>query len=467
MKKIIFILIIPFLSLCQNDPLENCDSIGGLDLYAFPSQACPGQNNAIINLYPSGGTPPYTYSWSNGATTEDLENLGPGLYSVTVTDSNGVCDTISREINEYGIVSLYQSPSCPGGNDGMVYFNSTGCDCNSSFCQWIWELNGDTIAQGDGSTAEETYKYIFNIEAGTYTATIIHPDGCEIQEEIIVPNPIMIDSIFVQNECGANSDGWINLTVNPADSLIQNYLWSTGDTTQDIYNLSAGDYFVIVSDSLCIDTLQFEVENNNIENLSIIELNPDFLEPTFIDAPEEISLTLENSNSECIDSLSLYISASTDDFNWMGAMLEEYDEYGNCNSAWCINISDSFDSTGWSLIHLSFTEEGIYEFNTSMNECSDYGDSVVITVTDSCSITTIEEYQQPHIYNNSNNNLIFNLNEEFDNGYLEIFDLNGKKIITSKVDDLTNISLDKYPNGIYNVRISSPDCIYNSKIIIH
>ena len=161
MKKIIFILIIPFLSLCQNDPLENCDSIGGLDLYAFPSQACPGQNNAIINLYPSGGTPPYTYSWSNGATTEDLENLGPGLYSVTVTDSNGVCDTISREINEYGIVSLYQSPSCPDGNDGMVYFNSTGCDCNSSFCQWIWELNGDTIAQGDGSTAEETYKYIF------------------------------------------------------------------------------------------------------------------------------------------------------------------------------------------------------------------------------------------------------------------------------------------------------------------
>ena len=95
--------------MCQINPLENCDSIGGLDLYAFPSEGCPGQNNAIINLYPSAGTPPYTYLWSNGETTEDLENLGPGLYSVTVTDSNGVCDTVSREVTEYGIISLYYS----------------------------------------------------------------------------------------------------------------------------------------------------------------------------------------------------------------------------------------------------------------------------------------------------------------------------------------------------------------------
>ena len=40
---------------------------------------------------------------------------------------------------------------------------------------------------------------------------------------------------------------------------------------KDIYNLSAGDYFVIVSDSLCIDTLHFEVENYNIENFQVVE----------------------------------------------------------------------------------------------------------------------------------------------------------------------------------------------------
>jgi hypothetical protein len=42
-----------------------------------------------INLTPSGGTPGYTFAWSNSATTEDLSNLAPGNYSVTVTDANG------------------------------------------------------------------------------------------------------------------------------------------------------------------------------------------------------------------------------------------------------------------------------------------------------------------------------------------------------------------------------------------
>ena len=149
----------------------------------------------------------------------------------------------------------------------MVYFNSSGCDCNTSFCQFIWELNGDTIAQGDGTTAEETYKYLFNISAGIYTATIIHPDGCQVQEDIIVPEPSMVESTFVQDECLNNNNGWIDLSVSPGDSLIQNYLWSNGETTQDIYDLAAGSYSVIITDTIYVDTLYFDVEN--ITNLLV------------------------------------------------------------------------------------------------------------------------------------------------------------------------------------------------------
>ena len=49
-----------------------------LDLFAFPAVSCPGENSGAINLYigpNSTGTPPYEYFWSNGETTEDLENL--------------------------------------------------------------------------------------------------------------------------------------------------------------------------------------------------------------------------------------------------------------------------------------------------------------------------------------------------------------------------------------------------------
>ena len=88
---------------CNGEYNAGCD--GDLGLFAFPTEICPGENNGMINLYVSGGTPPYTYLWSNGDTTEDLENLEPGLYTVTVTDNTGTCDVISREINEYNIIT--------------------------------------------------------------------------------------------------------------------------------------------------------------------------------------------------------------------------------------------------------------------------------------------------------------------------------------------------------------------------
>ncbi|MEP6928511.1 MAG: PKD domain-containing protein, partial [Flavobacterium sp.] len=51
--------------------------------------SCTQANTGEINLVVTGGTPPFTYSWSNGAATEDLINLIPGNYTVTVIDKNG------------------------------------------------------------------------------------------------------------------------------------------------------------------------------------------------------------------------------------------------------------------------------------------------------------------------------------------------------------------------------------------
>jgi gliding motility-associated-like protein len=59
---------------------------------------CNDANSGAINLMVSGGTPPFTYAWSNGATTEDLATIPAGNYLVTVTDSRGCSKSIQKVV---------------------------------------------------------------------------------------------------------------------------------------------------------------------------------------------------------------------------------------------------------------------------------------------------------------------------------------------------------------------------------
>ena len=60
------------------------------------------QNNGQIAITVSGGTDPYSYNWNNGATTQNLTNLAPGRYAVTIIDFNG-CVFNSDTISLYGV----------------------------------------------------------------------------------------------------------------------------------------------------------------------------------------------------------------------------------------------------------------------------------------------------------------------------------------------------------------------------
>ncbi len=62
--------------------------------------ACFGGNNGAVDLTVSGGVTPYTYAWSNGATTQDIATLTVGTYTVTVTDENGCTKTTSATVTE-------------------------------------------------------------------------------------------------------------------------------------------------------------------------------------------------------------------------------------------------------------------------------------------------------------------------------------------------------------------------------
>lgn len=67
------------------------------------TDATCGESNGVASVSVSGGTAPYTYLWSNGATTSSISNLAPGNYSVLITDANGCATSNSLVINETSI----------------------------------------------------------------------------------------------------------------------------------------------------------------------------------------------------------------------------------------------------------------------------------------------------------------------------------------------------------------------------
>jgi hypothetical protein len=87
---------------CSVTTSANINNIGGPSLSTTQVDATCGNNNGSIDLTVTGGTGPFTYNWSNGATTEDITALVAGTYTVTATDNNGCSASASATINNIG-----------------------------------------------------------------------------------------------------------------------------------------------------------------------------------------------------------------------------------------------------------------------------------------------------------------------------------------------------------------------------
>src|SRR5204862_227637 len=91
---------------------------------------CFGNCTGSINLTVTGGTTPYSYSWSNGATTEDLSGLAAGTYSVTVTDNNNCTASTSVTITQpaagLSLSETHVNVLCFGNSTGSINLTVTG-----------------------------------------------------------------------------------------------------------------------------------------------------------------------------------------------------------------------------------------------------------------------------------------------------------------------------------------------------
>jgi hypothetical protein len=219
-------------------------------------------NNIDITVF--GGIAPYIYLWSNGSTTEDLSNLSPGIYAVTVTDANGCVSSQSFTIlNPLISVNTLLDATCFGANNGALSISATGGTPPFNV-SWSGPSSGNPagneILNVGGNFS------ISSLTAGTYTVTLTDATGniSQINGVINQPPPITITSVI-----GANN---IDITVS-GGTPGYTFSWSNGANTEDLSNLSSGTYSVFVTDANgCISTQSFTVDNVGLEQQQSVEL---------------------------------------------------------------------------------------------------------------------------------------------------------------------------------------------------
>lgn len=214
---------------------------------------CNGGPTGAIDITVQGGVVPYSYDWSNdGPETpdndaQDLINIGPGFYTVTVTDGNG-CTLASTPFSLQSPATLQLSAvvipeTCGGGNNGAIDLTATGGLGGGYTFQW--------------STSSTTAD-INNLNAGTYTVTVTQSNGCSktysatVYQGGTVP---LTDFTVIQASCEITAtDGAITLNNLPAQGQAPfTFQWAGPSlftsTSQNLIGLESGIYSLTATDA--------------------------------------------------------------------------------------------------------------------------------------------------------------------------------------------------------------------------
>lgn len=226
--------------------------------FTVTNPSCPGQSDAQINVTATNGTSPYTVSWSNGVTSNTINNLAAGTYPVTITDANGKVAVTTVQVVEPSLltVSVAQiganlTASATGGTPPYTY---------------NWD-NGKT---GPGNN---------NISFGTYTVTVTDSRGCTTVQTFVYsslgdvtelnvsislfPNPVNpAQSLQAVIELEQATQGIItvrNMNGQVLSTATYNLVQGANKLTFDVTNYPAGVYFLQLSNGTGAHVARFSV----------------------------------------------------------------------------------------------------------------------------------------------------------------------------------------------------------------
>ena len=166
------------------EPTSLITEINILSDFRGKAISCAGAEDGALTALAEGGTPPYNYLWSNGATNDSIDQLPARQYIVFVSDANGCVALDSATLEaplplaiQTEVISNYEGEdiSAPDATDGQVQANASG---GSPPYEYQWNTNppqNSRVATGLG--------------AGIYTVTVIDGNVCEDSAEVSVRSP--------------------------------------------------------------------------------------------------------------------------------------------------------------------------------------------------------------------------------------------------------------------------------------
>ncbi|WP_258099171.1 OmpA family protein [Marinoscillum pacificum] len=236
----------------------------GIAMESLENVKCFDEATGSINVTVTGGVEPYDFTWSNGATTQNIADLKAGNYKLTVQDANGCVEEFSTRITQPELLVIREEQvghiDCFGNTNGYIHLNISG---GAAPYTYAWN-NGATT------------KNVNDLAAGSYNVTVTDANGCQATyaQEIKTPEELVatIDET-VDNVCAGDLKGEINISVVGGVAPYR-YRWSTGATSQDLVNVKSGKYSVQITDANgCIDTLSAEIKEPPVLEVKIESTN--------------------------------------------------------------------------------------------------------------------------------------------------------------------------------------------------
>jgi gliding motility-associated-like protein len=283
------------------------------------NSGCTGGNTGSVVVSVSGGTPGvggYTYSWSPvSSSTDSVSGIGPGTYTVTITDANGCSlidsGTVIQPPSTLSAISIVTNITCNNSNNGEITVLPSG---GSGGYTYSWTGTAQTTST------------ITGLGAGIYTVTVTDGNGCSTSLSDTLTNPTAITSTITGTNvtCAGANNGSASITSVTGGTLPYTFLWSNFANTQSVDSLSGGWYFVIISDA------------NGCQNRDSIRIT----DPQPLVVTDSVSPVVCNNGTDGSIILTVTGGTGVDTYTWTPAGPNSPDNTGLAAGTYSVTVSD-------------------------------------------------------------------------------------------------------------------------------